>query len=146
MMHRIFTDEVLKNGKEVRTARITFKAIDGNTAQTTMEYWPATKSRPSEDRLAKIPVIAKGRLPDEGRGRVFFMLIRWSTGEVRTYYAYESDLRSQSGNGWAPNVRDALLSCMRDTDNINAGRSGSLLSMQGYYDFLDGTVHCHANK
>lgn len=148
IMQRIFTDEVvLKNGKTIRTAEITFKDTDGKAAQTTLEYWPATKSRPAEDRVSKIhsnPALAGGRLPEEGKGRVFLLFIRWSDSKVTTHYAYEDDLRAK--DKWAANVRSALLACIRDTDIINAKRAGSLLSVQGYYDFLDGTVHCHANR
>lgn len=147
VMHRIFTDEAIgKGGKKIRTAQVTYKDANGKTAQTTLEYWPATSSRPAEDRVSKVhsnPALAGGRLPEEGKGRVFLLFIRWSGGMVTTHYAYEDDLRAK--DVWAPDVRNALLSCIEDTDNLNAKRTGSMLSVQGYYDFLDGTVHCHAN-
>ncbi|WP_340538253.1 hypothetical protein [Nocardioides sp. GXZ039] len=147
VMHRIFTDEaVARGGKKIRTAQVTYKDANGKTSRTTLEYWPATTSRPAEDRVSKVhsnPALAGGRLPDQDKGRVFLLFIRWSNGEIRTYYAYEDELRTPGK--WAAEVRSALLTCIADTDNRNSERAGSLLSVQGYYDFLDGTVHCHAN-
>lgn len=147
-MHRIFTDPVaLPNGKTFRTAQITYQDANNETAQTTLEYWPATDSRPAEDRVSKVhssPALAGGRLPKEGKGRVFLLFIRWVGGRIGTYYAYEDDLRTDGK--WAAGVRSALLSCIRDTDIANATRPQSPISVQGYYDFLDGTVHCHAHR
>lgn len=146
VMHRIFTETVEgKGSRQIRTARVTYK--DGSSLrQTTLEYWPATASRPAEDRVSKVhsnPALAGGQLPAEDKGRVFLLFIKWNNGEVRCYYAYENDLKTPGK--WGAEVRQAILGCMADTDLKNASRAGSPLSVQGYYDFLDGTVHCHAN-
>lgn len=146
VMCRIFTETAVgKGGREIRTARVTYKE-KGSLRKTTLEYWPATTSRPAEDRVSKIhsnPALAGGRLPDQGRGRVFLIFIKWSNEEVRCYYAYENDLKTPGK--WDSEVRQAILGCMSDTDLRNSGRTGQALSVQGYYDFLDGTVYCHAN-
>lgn len=145
VMHRIFSEEAIgKGGRQIRIARVTYKA-NGRIEQTVLEYWPATDTRPSEDRVSKIhasPALS-GKLPDEDKGRVFLLFIGWNNGEVRCYYAYEDELRTPGK--WSANVRGAILGCMADTDLKNANRTRNLLSVQGYCDFLDGTVFCHAS-
>lgn len=145
-MHRLFTEDAIgKGGRQIRTANVTYKTTEGRLSQTVLEYWPATDARPAEDRVSKIhasPALG-GYLPAQNKGRVFLLFIRWNTAEVRCYYAYEDDLRTPGV--WGVDVRTAILGCMADTDLKNATRKSSPLSVQGYYDFLDGTVFCHAN-
>lgn len=146
VMHRLFTEDAIgKGGRQIRTANVTYKTTEGRLSQTVLEYWPATDARPAEDRVSKIhasPALG-GYLPAQNKGRVFLLFIRWNTAEVRCYYAYEDDLRTPGV--WGVDVRTAILGCMADTDLKNATRKSSPLSVQGYYDFLDGTVFCHAN-
>jgi len=144
-MHRIFTTtKTASNGKTIRTAQVSYR--NGNDVGTTeLEYWPPTDSRPREDRVARVhasPALG-GRLPASNRGRVFVLFIRWSNGEVGCYYAYENDLRRRGV--WGPEVRDAILGCMTDTDLKNANRAGNKVSVQGYIDFTNGEVFCHAS-
>lgn len=145
VMQRLFTQTAVgRGGKQIRVAKVTYKTKGGGLGQTTLEYWPPTSARPSEDRVARVhasPALG-GRLPNQDKGRVFLLFIKWSNGEVRCYYAYENELRKPGV--WGPEVRSAILGCMADTDTKNARRQASKLSVQGYYDFTDGTVFCHA--
>lgn len=145
IMHQMFdTESTGKGGKPIRTARIIYKGAAG-PEYTTLEYWPATESRPSEDRVAKVhssPAIG-GRPPALNRGRIFTVFIKWFNGDVTCGYAYEEDLRS--GTSWHASVSSAILSCMRDTDHKNTARRRNPRSVQGYCDFLNGTGHCHVS-
>jgi hypothetical protein len=144
VMNRIFTGTQNKKGKQIRTAKITYRGDDGTLGTTELEYWPPTDARPREDRVARVhasPALG-GRLPASDRGRVFVLFIRWSNSDVGCYYAYENDLKRKGI--WASEVRTALLSCMAGTDLKNLARSGNKLSVQGYIDFTNGTVYCHA--
>lgn len=144
IMEQLFTREVSgPQGRPIRVARITFIDSSGGLRTSSLEYWPATASRPSEDRIAKVhasPALG-GRLPRQDRGRVFLLLIKWETGEVRCYYAYEHDLESSSQ--WRTDVRDAILSCVRDSDLVNLNRVKRKKSVQGYVDFRTGSTYCH---
>lgn len=147
VMQRIFTETVeLKNGKQIRAAEITYTTSNGNHATTTLEYWPATLRRPAEDRVSKVhdsPALAD-RLPVQDKGRVFVLFIRWNNGTATCHYAYEDDLRAS--NLWASEVRNVILGCTSDTELKNTNRPRSPLATMGFYDFLDGTGYCHANK
>jgi len=145
VMERIFTHtRAGRGGKPIRVAKVTYKNDGGKLGETELEYWYPTEARPAEDRVARVhasPALG-GRLPRDDKGRVFVLFIKWSDGDVRCYYAYEDDLRKPSV--WGPEVRDAILGCVDDTDFKNASREGNKLSVQGYYDFTDGTKFCHA--
>lgn len=147
VMHRIFTETVeLKSGRQIRTAKVSYKTSSGTHATTTLEYWPATESRPSEDRVSKVhdsPALA-ARFPAQDKGRVFVLFIRWNDGTATCHYAYEDDLRTTKL--WAAEVRNVILGCMSDTDLKYANRSHNPAATMGFYDFLDGTGYCHASK
>ena len=146
VMHEIFTETVaLNDGKQIRTAQISYTTANGVPTTTTLEYWPATESRPAEDRVSKVhdsPARAD-RLPSQEKGRVFVLFIRWSDGKATCHYAYEDDLRKTTR--WAAEVRNVILGCLADTDMKNINRSIPLATI-GFYNFRDGTGYCHANK
>jgi len=144
VMERIFTTAKTVRGRQVRAATITYRDASGQVHTTELEYWPATPSRPREDRVARVhacPALG-GSVPSTGRGRVFVVLTRYTTGDVRCDYAYEDDLRAQSG--WPSLVCQVILGCLAKTDEKNAGRSAGLAPIQGYYDFINGTEFCYA--
>ncbi|WP_156766742.1 hypothetical protein [Mycobacterium sp. E2327] len=143
-MNRIFTEPAIgKGGKEIRVATITYKTEQGTLGEARLEYWPPTNARPNEDRVARIhasPALG-GRLPDEDKGRVFVLFIKWSDGDITCAYAYEDQLRHP--RLWAPGVRDAMLRCIAGTDETNANRVRNKVPIQGYIDFVDGNQYCY---
>lgn len=145
IMNRIFTkDAIGRGGKQIRVAEMIYLDADSIPRTTRLEYWPPTDARPREDRISKIhksPALG-GRLPDEGRGKVFVLFIKFSNDTVRVTYAYEDELRSGK---WAGELSDAILACMKTTASKNFGRSGSLVPVQGYYEFTTGVQFCHAD-
>lgn len=140
-MHRIFTqDGVGRGGKAIRVAQVTYLDENDVPRTTQLEYWPPTASRHTEDRISKIhasPALG-GHLPDTDKGRVFVVLSKFDDGTVRCDYAYELDLKTKGV--WAAEVSGQILGCM----TASAGRKGNR-TVQGYYDFLEGTHYCHAD-
>ena len=140
-MHRIFTQEgVGKGDKPIRVTDVTYLDENDVARTTLLEYWPPTASRPTEDRISKIhasPALG-GQLPATDRGRVFVLLVKFDDGTVRCDYAYESDLKTKGV--WATEVSTQILNCV----TASAGRKGNR-TVQGYYDFLEGTRYCHAD-
>jgi hypothetical protein len=103
--------------------------------QTELVYWPPTDARPAEGRIAKVhssPALG-GRLPDDDKGRVFVMFIKWQNAMVQVVYAYEDDLRKDE---WAPEVSGPILKCLRDSDLRGK-------SVQGYIDLMEDRGYCH---
>lgn len=144
MMNRIFTESgVGRGGQIIRYANVLYSDAHGGSHTTRIEYWPPTKSRPSEDRVARVhasPAIG-GRLPSVDKGKVFILFIRFENGTVQCEYAYEQDL--QQGL-WSAEVSQPILRCVRDIALKNARRANPL-TVAGYIDFTDGTDYCHAN-
>lgn len=141
IMRQIFTkDAVGRGGKNIRVADVTYLDANDKPQRTKLEYWPATSARPAEDRIAKVhasPALG-GQLPATTRGRVFLLLSKFDDGTVRCDYAYEDDLKQQGI--WAPEVSGAILECM-----ASAGLRNGTRTVQGFYDFTDGTGFCHAD-
>lgn len=141
IMRQIFTqDSVGRGGRDIRVADVTYLDADDRPCRTQLEYWPATSARPTEDRIAKVhasPALG-GQLPEEDRGRVFLLLIKFDDGTVRCAYAYQDDLKKK--DVWATEVSNAILSCIAAAAVRNGSRT-----VQGYYDFTDGTGYCHAD-
>lgn len=141
IMRQIFTKDALgRGGKEIRVADVTYLDANAQPRRTQLEYWPATPSRPREDRIAKVhasPALG-GQLPVTDKGRVFLLLSKFDDGTVRCDYAYEADLRKKGV--WATEVSNAILSCMASAVLRNGTRTA-----QGYYNFTDGTGYCHAD-
>jgi hypothetical protein len=136
-MHRVFTkDGIGRGGRDIRTAEVTYLDGHGVLRTTTLEYWPPTKARDKEDRIARVhasPALG-GRLPDTDRGRIFVVFSKFDDRTVRCDYAYENDLRAGK---WATEVSSQILNCM-------AAAALSSKTVQGYYDFTSGTGFCHA--
>lgn len=145
VMHRIFTrDATGRGGRAIRVADFIYLDDDEQPRTTQLEYWPATGSRPREDRISKVhksPALG-GQLPESGRGKVFVLLIQFSDGTARCTYAYEEDLLSSI---WAQELSAAIRACITLTWTKNLGRASNFLPVQGYYDFRDGTHFCHAD-
>lgn len=141
IMLQIFTKEALgRGGKGIRVADVTFLDANDQPQRTQLEYWPATSARPTEDRIAKVhasPALG-GQLPATDKGRVFLLLSKFDDGTVRCDYAYEEDLKQKGV--WASEVSSAILSCMASAALRNGTRT-----VQGYYNFADGTGYCHAD-
>ena len=141
IMRRIFTiDAVGRGGRGIRVAEVTFLDRNGSPQRTELEYWPATSARPAEDRIAKVhasPALG-GQLPATDRGRVFVLLSKFDDGTVRCDYAYEDDLKKKGL--WATEVSGTILRCVSSA----ALRKGNK-TVQGFYDFTDGTGYCHAD-
>lgn len=145
-MHRIFTRPATgTNGKPVWEADVLYLDTRGEAKTTVLVYWHSTESRSREDRVARVhasPALGGSRLPAQDRGRVFVLFMLFSDGTVRCEYAYEDDLRS---GVWAEELSSAILNCVEDADATNARRTKNLVSVQGHYDFADGTHFCHAS-
>jgi hypothetical protein len=141
IMWQIFNKEDIgRGGKKIRVADVTYLDADDKPRRTRLEYWPPTASRPTEDRISKIhasPALG-GQLPKTGKGRVFVLLIKFDDGTIRCEYAYEDELKQKGV--WATEVSNAILSCMASAALRNGTRT-----VQGYYNFTDGTGHCHAD-
>lgn len=144
VMHRIFSQEAVgRGGTLVRTATVSYVDANGQPRTTTMTYWPANDSRPTEDRVSRIhasPALRPDLLRDDF-GRVFFTFILFSDGTVRCVFAYEKDLLE---GGWADPVRDTMLGCARTTDVKNGARTTNRVPAMGFYDFQTGIRYCHA--
>jgi hypothetical protein len=144
-MHRIFTQDAVGRGNvQIRTATVIYLDQAKQPLTTQLEYWPPTPSRPNEDRISKIhqsPALG-GRMPAMDRGIVLVLFILYSNQSVRVEYAYEDELRA---NAWGAEITQAIFSCMAATATKNAGRRGSLLPVQGYYEFRTGAHFCHAD-
>jgi hypothetical protein len=141
IMHRIFTkDAVGRGGKQIRSAEVTYLDEYDKLQRTELHYWPPTASRRTEDRIAQVhasPALG-GQLPATDRGRVFVLFIKFDDGTVRCVYAYEDDLKKKGE--WASEVRDQILGCMASAALHKGART-----VQGYYDFIEGTHYCHAD-
>lgn len=144
VMRRIFTkDGIGRGGQAIRYADVIFSRATGGSGTSRIEYWPPTRSRPAEDRVSKVhasPAIG-GRLPDDNKGRVFILFIRFTDGVVQCEYAYEDELRA---GRWAVEVSQPILDCLRDTAIKNSTRKRPL-TVAGYIDLTAGTNYCHAN-
>lgn len=138
-MHRIFTENGVERGKQFRWAEVTYLDRNNVLQTTTLEYWPATPSRPTEDRIAKVsasPALGgKPVLTDQGRA--FMVLTKFDNGIVRCDYAYETALRAGK---WATEFSSQILNCMTAASARNGHRT-----VQGYYDFISGKGFCHAD-
>ena len=145
IMWQIFdTDAVGKGGREIRKGTIHYLDDHGVLQAMQMEYWPPTNARPNEDRIARVhasPALG-GHPPRDDKGRVFVLLTKFDTGQVRCDYAYEDDLVLD--DVWALELRTAILHCMGCADKKNVNRTTNLVPAQGYYDFNTGTAYCHA--
>lgn len=144
VMHLIFSQTGTSGDKTYRSAVVNYVDDAGVLRKTTLEYWPATLSRPSEDRVAKVhssAALGGSRMPDTDRGRVFVVLSQFTSGEVRCDYAYEDDLRA---GRWAGAVSSAILGCIASTTQKNSTRTKNFVPTQGYWDFTDGTGICYA--
>ena len=139
IMHRIFTNsDHGRGGKPIRTAQITYLDENDQPQSTVLSYWPPTPSRPREDRIAQIhasPALG-GQLPSTDRGRVFVVFTKFDDGTVRCDYAYEDDLKKRGV--WATEASQQILNCMASATQTNR-------TVQGYYDFIEGTGFCHAD-
>lgn len=139
IMHRIFTkDAIGRGGKPIRTADITYLDEHDKPQHTELSYWPPTDSRPTEDRIAKVhlsPALG-GQLPATDKGRFFVVFTKFDDGSVRCDYAYEDELKKKGA--WATEASSQFLNCM-------ASARHSKRTVQGYYDFIDGTGFCHAD-
>lgn len=144
VMHLIFTQTATRGDKSFRTAIVHYRDDARRRQTTTLEYWPATPSRPSEDRVSKVhssPALGGSRMPETNRGRIFVVFSQFTSGEVRCDYAYEDELRA---GRWASAVSTAILGCMATTAVKNSTRSTNFVPTQGYWDFTDGTGFCYA--
>lgn len=145
VMRRIFTiDAIGRGGRDIKVANVLYLDAEGIKHTTLLEYWPATSARPAEDRIAKVhasPALG-GQIPDTSKGRVFVLFIKFTDGTIRCTYAYEDELKSGI---WADEVKNAILDCMMSADNKNSTRSSGFVSVQGYYEFTNGTCYCHAD-
>lgn len=145
VMHLIFNAPAVgRGGQPIRTASITYSE-KGVQKSTTMEYWPPTRSRPTEDRVSKVhasPVLG-GQTPDTSKGKIFVVFTQFTNGLVRCDYAYEDELRDP--NLWAEEIRQAILGCLQTTSIKNATRVKNLSPAQGYYDFVSGMGFCYAD-
>lgn len=143
-MHRVFSgSDVGRKGVPIRTANVISVSRSGQPTTTRLEYWPATTSRPAEDRVSKVHKSAAlgGQMPEESRGKIFVLFILYNNKEVRVMYFYEDQL---SDLGWAPEFRGALSSCIASTNATNATRVGTKVPVRGYYDFTTGVHYCNA--
>lgn len=138
VLERVFTEDGIgQRGRRIRTANFTYLGPDGFPRTTKLECWPPTRSRPGEDRIARVhasPALG-GQIPDTEKGRVFVLFIKYTDGMVRVAYAYEDELRAQGV--WADEVRNQILGC------VDAAQ-GNRKTVQGYYDFVSGGRYCHA--
>lgn len=144
VMHLIFTRQETRGGRTYRSADVNYVDGAGTRRSATLEYWPATPSRPAEDRVARVhssPALGGSRMPDTGRGRVFVVFSQFTSGEVRCDYAYEDDLRAGL---WAGAVSSAILGCISSTAQRNSTRTENFMPTQGYWDFTEGTGLCYA--
>ena len=141
VMHRIFTEDgVGRGGKAIRVAQISYLDDEGHIQTTELHFWPPTNARKSEGRISRVhasPALG-GHLPDTDRGRVFVLFTKFSDGMVRCDYAYEEDLKKKGV--WATEVSAQILNCMSSAATRTDGRT-----VQGYYDFVEGTGFCHAD-
>lgn len=139
IMHRIFThDAVGRGGKPIRTADVMYLDEHEELQRTRLSYWPTTSSRPAEDRIAQVhssPALG-GRLPAKDKGRAFVVFTKFEDGTVRCDYAYEDDLKKKGV--WATEASAQILNCMASATHTNR-------TVQGYYDFIEGTGFCHAD-
>lgn len=145
VMHRIFTGtDTGRAGVPIRTAEVISLDKDGKSAKTRLEYWPATKSRPTEDRVSKVHKSAAlgGQMPDETRGKIFVLFILYSNASIRVMYFYEDQL---SDTSWASEFRSAVASCISSTNFVNATRMTTRVPVRGYYDFTSGVSFCNAD-
>lgn len=140
VMHRIFTD-IVDPVRGVRRATVTYQKAPGVPDTTTMEYWPPTQSRPSEERIARIhssPALGGGLPPQSGRGRVFVTFTKYTNGVVRCDYAYEEDFRA---GHWAEIISRQVCRCMNQVDEKNKNRKNPV-SIDGYWDFMSMSGYC----
>lgn len=140
IMYRIFTrDGIGRGGRLIRVAQVTYLDEYNQPRKTELQYWPPTTARKTEDRIARIhasPALG-GRLPAMDKGRVFVVFSKFDDGTIRCDYAYEKDLKTKGI--WATEFSSQILNCMAAA----AARNGTR-TVQGYYDFVEGTGFCHA--
>lgn len=140
IMHRIFTNDAIgRGGREIKSADVVYLDDNNKPQTTTLEYWPPTESRSAEDRISRVhasPALG-GRLPDQDKGRIFFVLTKFYNGAIRCAYAYEDDLRAGK---WGPDITKQILACVASSDASNGKKT-----VQGYYEFAKGTGYCHAD-
>lgn len=140
VMHRIFTvDGVGRGGRPIRTANVTYVDNEGNERETELHYWPPTPSRKTEGRIAQVhasPALGGETLATD-KGRIFVVLTKYSDGGVRCDFAYEEELKDK--HLWAPEASSQIFNCMAAAE-VRKNRT-----VQGYYDFDEGTGYCHAD-
>src|ERR1700730_15233438 len=57
-----------------------------------LEYWPPTKARATEGRIARIHALPPLEDPPKGEGPCFLLLVQDDAGKVRAHYVTEKDL------------------------------------------------------
>lgn len=146
VLRQMFTIDGLGRGdRAIRIGKIVYLDTSGKPQVTQLDYWPPTRSRPTECRIARIhasPALG-GQLPRTDKGKVFVLLIQFSDSTVRCDYAYENDLKDPTI--WAHELSSAVLGCLASACVKNATRTASLVAAMGYYDFTNGTGYCHAD-
>ncbi len=141
VMQRIFSVPGPTVGEGVvRIARLSYARGDEHRVSE-LEYWPPTRSRPGEGRIARVhesPELGR-RPPRMDRGRVFVVLQKYSDGTVWCSYAYEEDLRTPGQ--WPDEVRHPILTCIESVLTQNAGAV-----VQGFVDLAASDSYCHASR
>lgn len=118
----------------VRVGDVTYMAQDSDEpvdVTVEMTWEPPTDARPREGRLPRVH--EKLTLPEEGYGRVFFMLVQDENNRIGAHYAYEDDLRA---GAWRTEVATPILKCLDDPDRKKK-------SVQGYLDYTTNHHFCH---
>ena len=139
-MGKIFSEPSATAKKAgVRPAKVTYRR-GGVHEVTDLEYWPPTKARPKEGRIARVdkcPELGK-RKPKTDKGRVFVLLIKTPDGLVRCTYAYEDDLRRT--DEWPEELRLPILQCIDSS-------LGQRAAVRGFID-TDGATepYCHEER
>lgn len=146
VLRQIFNkDATGRGGQSIRIGDVIYLDSNDQPHNSQLEYWPPTKSRKSESRISKIhnsPALGN-QLPRTDSGRVFVLLIQFSSGTVRCLYAYEDELRDPKI--WAHELSSVILGCLASASVKNATRTKTLVPAMGYYDFNNGTGYCHAD-
>ena len=85
-----------RGDRPIRRGTLVWDEAGGQRSQS-IDYWPATKARPTEGRIARLnsmPPVKSQLPPPKKDDRVVMLLIQEDTGNLRVRFAQESSLRS----------------------------------------------------
>ena len=129
IFERLFPNQTVISGAMVRAGEFFWKGSGGAEESAEARYWPPTKARPGEGRVATVHKYPPFEVPQPtDKGRVVVLLVQRDDDKVWPEFATEDDLRS---GAWSDAVSQPILR------SLDANRREDEVA-RGFIDFETG--------